>query len=149
MGVIWASGYGEQKYKGVSAPKVLEEIESIGESATPQQIVDKARDEGTELHKCFTWNDAVAAEKWRLEEARQIRYFLRIQDDQKPDAPQYHALYYTGSGEGYKTADRVFTVPDEYAALLARARGELKAFAKKYHTLKDDLGEILELIEQL
>lgn len=42
------------------------------ESATPQQILEKARDESTELHKCFTWDDSIAAEKYRIQEARQI-----------------------------------------------------------------------------
>ena len=40
-------------YKGVDPQKVAEEIMGIGESATPRQIVDRARDEKSELHKCF------------------------------------------------------------------------------------------------
>lgn len=48
------------------AQKVADEILAIGKSATTAQILDKARDEKTELHKCFDWNDAEAAEKWRM-----------------------------------------------------------------------------------
>ena len=53
-------------YKGADAQLVADEIMSIGDAATPQQIVEKARDEATELHKCFTWDDRIAAEKYRL-----------------------------------------------------------------------------------
>jgi len=45
------------------AQKVYEEITAIGAAATTKQILDKARDENTELHKCFDWNDTEAAEK--------------------------------------------------------------------------------------
>ena len=52
--------------------KVYEEIreicEDIGE-AKPRQIVDKAEDESTELHKCFNWDNDDAADKWRLHQA--------------------------------------------------------------------------------
>ena len=66
----WKEGIGF--YKGISAQKVAEEIASIGESATPQQIVDRARDENSELHKCFEWDDSIAAENWRKQQARII-----------------------------------------------------------------------------
>lgn len=54
------------------AQKVADEISSIGLSVKPEEIVDKARDESTELHKCFEWDDTKAAERYRLHQARQI-----------------------------------------------------------------------------
>lgn len=48
-------------FKGVDPMKVANEIMEIGESVTPRQIVDRARDENSELHKCFEWDDAKAA----------------------------------------------------------------------------------------
>lgn len=149
MTIEWSDGIGKKLYRFVNATRVYDEICGIGESATPEQIVERARDENSELHKCFTWDDTAAAEKWRKEEARQIRHFLVIRDEQKPDAPKVHALYFTGVGDGYKTAAKTFTVPDEYAGLLARAKAELRTFAEKYRVLKDEIGEILELIDQL
>ena len=44
------------KIKGIfkaDAQKVSEEIAEIGETVEPSEIVEKARDESTELHKCF------------------------------------------------------------------------------------------------
>ena len=100
--IVWAAGIGESKYKGISAVKVYDEIVSIGDSATPEQIVEKARDESTELHKCFTWDDADAAEKWRKQEARQIRHFLVIRDETDTAQPELRAFHFNASGEGYK-----------------------------------------------
>lgn len=149
MAIIWSAGLGQNLYKNISAEKVYNEIVSIGDSATPEQIVERAKDKKSELHKCFTWDDTEAANKWRKQEARLIRSFLVIQNDSKPDATPIHALHFTASGEGYKTAELVFRNQDEYEKLLQNAYADLQAFSKKYQTLKDDLGEILELIEQL
>lgn len=147
--ITWASGYGEARYKGISAVKVYNEIVSIGDSATPEQIVERARDESSELHKCFTWDDKEAADKWRKQEARYIRHFLVIRNENDDTKPELRALHFTTSGEGYKTAERVFKNPDEYSALLQRAYAELHAFAERYRRFKDEFGEILELIDQL
>ena len=79
MGVIW-------KMSGVfkaDAEKVSAEIESIGSEATPAEIVEKAKDESTELHKCFEWDDSIAAQRWRLQQARQIVCLLVYEEEKK------------------------------------------------------------------
>lgn len=150
MAIVWAEGIGASLYKGISAQRVYDEITGIGDRATPKQIVDRARDKTSELHKCFEWDDSKAAERWRLEQARQVRHFLVIKKpEDNPDVPEIRAFHYTGVSDGYVTAKRAFTVADEYAGLLVRAKCELKAFAEKYRILKDDIGEILELIDRL
>ena len=61
------------KVKGffkADAETVYKEITALGDSFSPEQIVEAAREEGTELHKCFTWDDTVAAENWRRHQAR-------------------------------------------------------------------------------
>ena len=65
----WKSGFG---LFHADAQKVANEIAEIGESATPREILEKGRDPKTELHKCFEWDDTVAAEKYRIQQARQI-----------------------------------------------------------------------------
>lgn len=149
MAIVWAAGLGQQLFKNVSAPKVYKEIDEIGESATPQQIVDRARDPQSELHKCFEWDDSKAAESWRRQQARQVRFFLRMESDEHPEEPQVHALHFTFSGEGYKTAEKVFQREDEYAMLLQRAKAELIAFQKKYEFLSGELDFILGVIDEM
>lgn len=44
----------------------------LGDGFTPQAVVDDARPEGSPLHPAFTWDDTVAAEKYRVEEAKYL-----------------------------------------------------------------------------
>lgn len=37
---------------------------------SPQMVLDRARDESSPLHDCFEWNDTIAAEKFRMVQAR-------------------------------------------------------------------------------
>lgn len=139
--------FGSSLYKGVDPQKVADEILGIGDEATPQQIVDAARDESTELHRCFEWNDSVAAEKYRLTQARTIVCNLVIaKPEEKPEAPQIRYFYKTESGSGYKPSSHVFKIDTEYQSLLKRAYAELHSFKVKYANLKE-LEPILELID--
>lgn len=75
----WKSG---SRYSA-DAQKVAEEIYSIGESATTAQILDKARDDKSELHKCFEWDDTKAAKSWRMQQARHLVCNLVIKEETK------------------------------------------------------------------
>ncbi len=54
--------------------KVGEELESIKskENLTPFNIVERARNKKSILNKYFEWDDSEAAEKYRLQQARNI-----------------------------------------------------------------------------
>ena len=132
-------------YDGIDPQKVADEIVAIGDSATPEQIVEKAKDSSTELHKCFTWNDTEAAEKWRKYEARKICCNLIIREVFDDNKPPVRYLYKTDAG-GYKPSKHIFTDTDEHQKLLAKAHGELKAFKVKYGMLQE-LDYICSLIQ--
>lgn len=139
----WASG---QRCFSADAQKCAEEIMEIGEDAHPSQVLEKARDENTELHKCFIWDDAVAAEKYRLNQARKVLQFLVIAEEKEPeDRPEIRFFYKTDKESGYKPVELVVKKQDEYEALLARAYAELRAFKAKYAMLSE-LQEIFDLI---
>ena len=146
MTVSTWSPIGSQLYKGIDPQKVANEIMSIGGDATPQQIVDAARAETSELHKCFEWDDSIAAEKYRVQQARQVVCNLVIAREEESEAPQFRFFYKTENGAGYKPSSHIFTVDTEYQSLLKRAYAELKAFKAKYSSLKE-LEEILALID--
>lgn len=54
--------------------KIGEELEDIKQKGnlTPDRIVDRAKNSKSILHQYFDWDDTEAAEKWRLQQARQI-----------------------------------------------------------------------------
>lgn len=140
----WKRGF--EGFHKADAQRVADEIMAIGASATPQQIVERAKDPNSELHRCFTWNDTVAAEKWRLEEARTIVRHLVIEDKSKDkEAPEIRYFHRIDSG-GYRQAEMVFRKEDDYKKLLQQAYADLQAFKRKYSSLSE-LDYILELID--
>lgn len=143
----WKPGF-EGLHKA-DAQKVAAEILSIGDSATPSQIVDRARDEGSELHKCFEWRDDVAAEKYRLTQAREVVCHLVIKETAREDKPPIRFFYAPEASSGYSPTMRIVRNQDVYQELLASALRDLEAFRRKYHSLTeleaifDDIAELM------
>ena len=127
-------------HKGVDAQKVADEILGIGDEVSAEKVVDAARDPDCELHKCFEWHDHVAAERWRVQQARILFAHLVIKrnttEEQEQVATPIHFMYNNG-GSTYKSAPLIFSKPDEYKKLLAKAYAELHAFKMKYAILKE------------
>lgn len=140
------------KVKGffkADAETVYKEITALGDSFSPEQIVEAAKDKNTELHKCFTWDDTVAAENWRKHQARMLVAQLVIRTETTDKEPvAVRVIASTNVRNEYKPVVKVLEVEQDYADLLARAVAELKAFQQKYKTIKE-LREIFEAIDEL
>lgn len=129
------------------ANEIMEICEEL-ESATPQQILEKAKDSSTELHKCFTWDNSEAAEKWRVQEARTIVRSLKIVEekpDKKPEPTTIRVFYKTDNESGYKPTKLILKKPDEYKMLVERCRSELLSIKQKFQNISE-FDEIWELI---
>lgn len=134
----------EGLFKG-DAQKCYEEISKLSE-VTPRNVLELARDENTELHKCFDFNDTTAAEKYRLIQARQIIInFVEIPKDEKKDDPQIRAFQITTTKNVYEPTRVFIEKPDEYKALLARAKEELQSFKTRYKMLTELEGIFAEI----
>lgn len=141
MGVTWRI----QGYYKADAQKVAEEI-GFGKF-TPMEVLEKAKDETTELHKCFEWNDSIAAEKYRLEQAKNIIRMLVYEKETKEQAVvRYYAK--TETKHVYQPTKQFLVQEDEYQGLLRRALAELETFKNKYHTLTE-LESIFEAMETI
>lgn len=141
MGVTWRI----QGYYKADAQKVAEEI-GFGKF-TPMEVLEKAKDETTELHKCFEWNDSIAAEKYRLEQAKNIiRMLVYEKETKEQEVVRYYAK--TETKHVYQPTKQFLVQEDEYQGLLRRALAELEAFKNKYHTLTE-LEGIFEAMETI
>ena len=126
------------------AQKVYEEIGDNKISA--EELLDRARNENTELHKCFEWDNNKAAEKYRLQQARQVLnslVFIPVETSEQP----VRVFSYTTETK-YKPTIQMVRNMDEYTLLLAQAKRELDAFKIKYKTLKELKG-VFDAIEEL
>ena len=134
------------------ANKCYEEIQQIGDEVKPEQVLNIARNENTELHKCFDWDDTSAAEKYRLHQARQVMKNLIIvtRDNEAQDREpiQFRVMMKNDASfsSGYKQTIVMVQNEDEYKKLLETAYKELHSFKQKYSCLTE-LSEILALID--
>lgn len=111
---------------------------------TPATVLDRARDEKSELHKCFEWDDSKAAEKYRTIQAGNVIRALYIVHQDDEVAP-VRVLSRT-SESSYQPTRTFLTNHDEYVDLLKRALSELESFKRKYETLSE-LEQVFEQID--
>lgn len=133
--------------------KLRDELAKIaarnGGTLTPRAVVDEARDPDHPLHSRFEWDDTIAAERWREEQAAQlirctyvdlnesrVRQFVNLSSDRKIEPGTYRAM-----------AD-VLSDAEMSAQMLQDAMRELKAFRRKYSTLKA-LAPVFAVIDAL
>lgn len=142
----------EWKVKGLykaDAETVYKEITSLGDTFSPEEIVEAAKNEATELHKCFEWNDEVAAQKWRLHTARMLVNQLVVRTETSDNVPVTVRVISSTSEVNTYTPTKMLVKSDtEYADLLERAKRELQAFKQKYATVVE-LQEIFTAIDAL
>lgn len=141
----------EWRVKGIykaDAQKVADEIGN--DKITPQEMIEKARDEQSELHKCFEWNDTVAAEKYRLQQARNVLSMLVFKPKTEEEQP-VRMFSLTTEKSVYQPTKQFLVQADEYQDLLKRALAELETFKKKYRTINEleGLFEAIDAIEAL
>lgn len=127
------------------AEKVYKELGE--EKITPEEVVERAKDPDSELHKCFEWDDKKAAYKYRLQQARNIMCnLIFVSDDEKDEVRTFYNLTFEKSE--YHPTKLILQKPDEYKSLLEKAKNELYAFQKKYSILKE-LSYLFEEIDKL
>lgn len=139
---------GGYNYKA-DANKIGHEIEKI-EIKTPEEIVNYARNEKTELHKVFEWDDKTASELYRKQQATGVLNSLVyvVRKDVNDIPKEIKAFVNTKKNEEYKPIEVVVSSPTEYNRLLEKAIRELKSTRKKYDGL-EELKEIYGLIDRL
>lgn len=125
------------------ANECYREISSL-EQITPKAILDFARDENSELHKCFEWDNDLAAEKYRTIQAGNVIRMLYV-EPKSEDAPPVRALSIT-SNTVYQPTRTFLKNQNEYEDLLKRALSELESFRLKYKTLSE-LEQVFEQID--
>lgn len=142
----------EWKVKGLykaDAETVYREITSLGDKFSPEDIVEAAKDESSELHKCFEWDDEKAAQKWRLHTARMLVNQLVVRTETSDNIPVAVRVISSASEiNTYVPTKMLIKSESDYADLLARAKRELQAFQQKYATLSE-LQDIFTAIDAL
>ena len=130
----------------------------------PHYVVEESRPEEAILHSCFEWQDDIAAEKYREEQARSIlRNIIVYQEipesvtDKKVvqvveslPQPAYTRAFVNVKQQGSKYVSMETAMSDEdlRRQLVARALEELTWFRRKHAELSE-LAEVFEVIDRL
>ena len=142
--------------KGKDPQKVADEIFSISDTPTKEEIVEKAKDASTEMHDLFEWDDTVAAHEYRKEQAGLILRNLKVEfvqneGQERPLISTPVKLFYGNpvEKEGFAAITTIMQNKDMYDQLLERAKMEIKSFRKKYAMLKEleSLFDVIDMIE--
>lgn len=120
-------------------------------SVTPQNLVDAARAKRSPIHGMFEWDDSVAAEKYRLEQAGYYIRSLRVSLTVVGGGTTVVRPLVSVEKEGAKTympVVRAMNDPVYRAQIVAQAMKELLSFQKKYADLKE-LSDVFSAIDRL
>lgn len=115
------------------AVEMMQELEQAG-NLSAKGLLDANRPEDAPLHNEFEWNDGVAAEKYREQQARHIINSLVIVREDSQPVRNYFKIS-EGNGN-YTSLSVILESEDTKEALLNRAKKELLAFEMKYGTLE-------------
>lgn len=120
--------------------KIGEALAKISEDhsgrLTPEAVVNAARSNKSPLHAHFEWNDAVAAQAFRLDQARSIIRLIRVEDETTSE-PQPAFISIADNGVAYRTRQEVVGSRELQLIVLQQAERDLKAFERRYHMLND------------
>ena len=125
--------------------EILAKMEENGQ-LTAANVVKKARPEKSPLHCYFTWDDKVAAEKFREQEARVlIASIVVTQEDGQIERRFYNIEV---KDPEYKSIDTIMLSKDDSNKLLKLAFRDMKIFRNKYQRLSKELGGVLKAIDE-
>lgn len=122
-----------------TAGAVCEQLEAAG-NLTAKSLLDVSRPESAPLHSEFEWNDTVAAERYREDQARNIIRHLVVRLDERPDTPVRGFFRIEQREPRYTNVNAILTQCDLRAELLRQALEEMAAFQRKYGTLAELAG---------
>ena len=121
----------------MSTSSLIAQLEAVREehgALTPALLVDVARDPDHPLHPRFEWDDSVAAEKWRLEQAGQL---LRVTFRPDPQKASDLRAFVAVKGESTPTSEYVPVVealadPITRELLLKQMKRDAQTFQRRW-----------------
>lgn len=126
---------------------------SVTDDITPKMVVDDARNPESPLHDLFDWDDAVAAERWRITQARvvlrRVSLVIVVQDLEvrtpmfvrNPDAPVHEQSYIEVKSLEHDPARARRVITMEFARMESALR-RMRTLATALDLL-DDVDQLL------
>jgi hypothetical protein len=115
----------------------------------PAVVVDAARPETSPLHPAFDWDDSVAAEKWRQDQARHMirSLVITVNAGNKQVATRAFVSVTHEKSPLYTSISNALSDTDMRAQIVGRALRELQGWQQRYSTYAE-LSDISAAIEK-
>lgn len=153
----------ERKYHaGPGAPFGDDEADAIGheldrireeDALTAEAIIEAARIEASPLHRHFDWDDETAAHKHRVNRAKKILGWVRIEyviNDRTQRVRANARIYRSHEGriKQYAPIEQVLGHEESRKRLLLQAWTNLKTWRRQYAMLSE-LGTIFTVVDEM
>ncbi len=114
----------------------------------PKAVIEAAESPNSPFHDNFEWDDSVAAEKYRVEQARQLIQSFKIYNEElKINVRAFTSLEMDRNNKGgYRLTTEAMKAPDLRAELIRTALKELETVRNKYAHLQE-LAQVWEAID--
>lgn len=134
--------------RAVEAWKVAEHIkhlESQYGEVTSKIFLESARDESSEMHNLFEWDDTKAAEQWRVQQASVIISSIRVNvvEEEKEPIKTRAYVQYEPRQSGYISVGKALSEEDKRHKVIAQARKEASWFIEKYKAF-EELADVID-----
>ena len=129
----------------------FEQLEKQQGCLTPKIVLESARSETSVIHGCFEWNDSIAAEKYRENQAgsliRNLTVKMITSDKEQSEPVRAYVNIRQSDSSEFISVGNVLKDEELTRKMLEQAKTELNAFAKKYFTLQELSGVFKEIAE--
>lgn len=131
----------------------MKRIERKYGKLTPRILLDSSRPKKALFHSCFEWRDGVAAEKYRLQQARilinNIEVTIVRQGNEKIKIPFYEVVKDDKGKNKYADVTSIIANPDNLAYIKVKAKRDLEYWKAKYEVYKELSSAIHQVDEAL
>lgn len=127
------------------AGEVCEQLEKQGRLSA-KILLDESRPEDAPLHNSFEWDDSIAAEKYREDQAREIIRSLVIVPEKAVPVRGFFKI--ERAENTYQAIDTILSCEESAEKLFNTALRELHAVQKKYSAIKK-LDRVWGAIEEV
>ena len=135
-------------YKAIEIRAALIEVGNANHGLlNPELVINAAREEGSVLHPFFEWDDGVAAERYRLVQARGLMRRVNVFATRRDRQTQTITLSTTRAFQsrpsqrsargGYESVADILADAEKRAELVASVYHELLAIRKRYEELSE------------
>lgn len=107
---------------------------------TSEVVLEDARSRRSPLHKCFEWDDAVAAEKYRLDQAGDLLRSIVVtfkSADRTEKSTRAFVHVETQHGRGYTSLAHAMSDADLRKQVIQRAWVELQGWRERYREYEE------------